>query len=121
MPSSPGGIRTSTNKKRIRLVALECSLHLLQRLVALIRGIEVEAFGEPLLLGAEDLGFERVEIGAVGAAPAEDLAEVLVDRTIVVDDQDPPIRRDQASDRARLAHLAPPASAKPTRCGIASA
>ena len=74
-------------------------LHLLDSFFALIRGIELEASRPDRLHGraAEELLVERVQLAAIRRAAAENLAKVLVDRAIVVDDQDPPIRLDRAA------------------------
>jgi hypothetical protein len=79
---------------------------LVERLVALECGIELERFrrGRAVVHAAEQLRFEREQIGVLDRVAGEDAAKIIVDRAIVVDDQDPPVRLDQQTNGARYRH-----------------
>src|SRR5690606_39046164 len=79
-----------------------------ERLLALVGRRELEdvrADGRPR---AEELGLEGRELAVLADRGAERLAEVLMDRAIVVDDQDAGVRFDVTTKRRRGRHRSPP-------------
>jgi hypothetical protein len=71
-------------------------LHQLEAFLSLVRGIDLEL--HPARVGGrlvEEVGLESRELGAAtGAAEVKDLLHVLVDRLVVIDDEDAGIHQD---------------------------
>src|SRR5690606_20977224 len=76
--------------ERVRTVRSPCDAHTVERLLAVERRVELEGAVVPRNVSAEKLGMQHFEPRASRPA-AENLVEIVVNRPVVVDHQDPPI------------------------------
>ncbi len=102
-------------RERIGPARLPCGLDALDGLSALKGGVELEARMLVLRLAAEQLVMQRVELFPAASPRAEYLAKVLVDRLVVVHDEDAAVHGGRLARAPRvrcMTHVLRPSSGR---------